>query len=71
MIGSNIFRKVTELLNARKNRILLIAQAALPEHQYIAFKKLFLDELGERGLESELKPLLIDKQHGMDGHGRK
>jgi hypothetical protein len=70
MLGAPLFRKVTELLNARKNRILLIAQVGMTEHQFTAFKKLFLDELGERGLESELKPLLSDKQHGMDRHGR-
>lgn len=70
MVGIGLFQSVTALLNARKNRILLIAQSSLPEHQFQAFKKLFLDELGERGLEKELKPLLIDTQHGMDRTGR-
>ena len=70
MISASIYRSVIALLNARKSRILLIAQASLPEHQYQAFKKLFLDEFGDRGLEKELKPLLTDQQHGMGRNGR-
>lgn len=70
MVGASLYQVVTTLLNSRKNRVLLIAQASLPEHQYQAFKKLFLDEFGERGLEKELKPLLIEKQHGMARNGR-
>jgi len=70
MVGIGLFRAVIALLNERKNRILLVAQSSLPEHQYQAFKKLFLDEFGERGLEKELKPLLINKLHGMDRNGR-
>jgi hypothetical protein len=70
MISVLLYNRVISLLNARKNRVLLIAQASLPEHQYQAFKKLFLDEFGDRGLEKELKPLLIDQQHGMDRNGR-
>ncbi len=70
MVGACLYQVVTALLNARKNRVLLIAQASLPEHQYQAFKKLFLDEFGERGLEKELKPLLIEKQHGMGRNGQ-
>jgi len=70
MVGVSLYQMVSALLNARKNRVLLIAQASLPEHQYQAFKKLFLDEFGDRGLEKELKPLLIDQQHGMGRNGR-
>jgi hypothetical protein len=47
--------KIVELLNVRKNKVLLYAQAALPECQFVAFKKLFLDEFGRRGLELELE----------------
>jgi hypothetical protein len=60
---------IKELLNARKNRVLTIAQASLSEHQFHAFKKLYLDEMGDRGFEKELKQLL-DKQHGMERNGR-
>jgi hypothetical protein len=68
MIGLGILSAITELLNARKNRILTIAQTALPDSQFQAFKKLFLDEFGQRGLEADLKKLLA--QHGMEGNGR-
>ena len=70
MISAHLFHAAITLLNTRKNRILLIAQSSLPEHQFQAFKKLLLNELGERGLEQELKSLLLQKQHGMDGNGR-
>lgn len=48
---------VTERLNQRKNRLLLIAQAALSKSQYEAFRTLFLDELGRNGLEQDLVAL--------------
>lgn len=49
---------VLSLLNIRKNKILLLAEAALPERQFAAFKKVFLDELGMRGFEGDLIHLL-------------
>ncbi|MBK9521373.1 MAG: hypothetical protein IPO13_07110 [Rhodocyclaceae bacterium] len=45
MIAPVILRTV----NAHKNRVLLYAQAALPQSQFDAFKKLFLDEFGRVG----------------------
>jgi hypothetical protein len=65
----SMYHMIRELLNARKNRVLLLAQSSIPEHQFQAFKKLYLDEMGERGFEKELKQLL-EKQHGMDRNGR-
>lgn len=70
MVGAYLFNEAIALINARKNRILLIAQSSLPEHQYQAFKKLFLNELGERGLEKELKSLLLQNQHGNEWNGQ-
>ena len=52
---------ILELLNARKNRTLLLAQAALSESQFRAFKTLFLDEFGQKGLESELAREALNK----------
>jgi hypothetical protein len=37
--------------------VLLMAKAVLPESQFVAFRKLVLDEFGEKGLEGELKEL--------------
>lgn len=68
MVGMNLYHMIKDLLNTRKNRVLTIAQSSLPEHQFQAFKKLYLDEMGERGFESELKKLL-DKHRGMDRDG--
>lgn len=59
-----------ELLNARKNRVLLVAQAALPESQFSAFKKLFLDEFGRNGLEGELQRLEAETQHSKGRNGQ-
>lgn len=53
-----MLNSILELLNTRKNKILLVAEAALPERQFLAFKKVFLDELGMRGFESELVQLM-------------
>ena len=36
------------------NKVLLIAEACLPESQFKAYRKLILDEFGQRGLEKEL-----------------
>lgn len=69
MVVISLFTLVKDLLNMRKNRVLTIAQAALPEHQFQAFKKLYLDEMGERGFERDLKQLM-DKQDGVVGNGR-
>lgn len=59
--------KIVELLNVRKNKVLLIAKTALPESQFLAFKKLFLDEFGMRGLESELARVIFELPQGDDG----
>ena len=46
-------------LNARKKRLLLVAQAALPQsHQFDAYRTLLLDELGRDGFEKELAEAL-------------
>ncbi len=49
---------IVDALNARKNRVLLFAQAALPESQFQAFRKLFLGEFGRDGLERELERIV-------------
>lgn len=61
--------RVVEMLNPRKNSVLLVAQAALPNDQFEAFKKYFLNELGERGFVSDLKRLECVKPewNGMGG----
>ena len=57
------------LLNQRKNRILRIAEAALPEGQFRAFRGLLLDEFGRDGLERDLERLMAEREQG-NGQGR-
>ena len=56
--------KVIDLVNARKNRVLLIAEASLPECQFRAFRKLFLHEFGDKGLEGELFQMFDEDRAG-------
>ena len=56
-----------DLLNARKNRVLLYAQVALPQSQFDAFKKLFLDEFGRSGLEGQLVKLDAESRQVRNG----
>lgn len=48
------------VVNARKNRALRYAEAAMPESQFRAFRGLFLDEFGRNGLESEVERIVAD-----------
>ena len=63
MISAHLFEAVIALLNARKSKILTIAQVGLSEHQFMAFRSLMLDELGKNGLESDLIKLLDEGNH--------
>lgn len=51
-------------INARKQRVLLVAQSSLPESQFRAFRTLFLSEFGEKGLEGELQKIYAENQLG-------
>ena len=62
--------RLLELLNARKRKILLIAEASLPETQFKAFRKLFLGEFGEKGLEGDLQKIYIKDHSNKEGYGR-
>ncbi len=65
----NVTQIVLDLLNARKSKVLLIAEAALPQSQYLAFRKLFLNEFGQSGLESELVRVIAEF-HVKETNGR-
>lgn len=49
-----LLQTIVDALNSRKNRVLLVAEASMPERQFKAFRKLFLCEFGRDGLEREL-----------------
>lgn len=60
---------IVALLNHRKSRILRMAEAALPESQFRAFRGLVLDEFGREGLERDLERLMAERENG-NGQGR-
>lgn len=62
--------EVFALLNQRKGRILQVAEAALPEGQFRAFRRCVLDELGRDGLERDLERLLAEGTRNGAGQGR-
>ena len=55
---------IREVLNVRKRRLLLFAEAALPQAQFQAFRKLVLDEMGNTGLEQDLVRVVADMRQG-------
>jgi hypothetical protein len=59
-----LLQAIVQALDARKNRVLLVAEAALPESQYRAFRKFFLGELGRDGLEQDLARLVAEQDKG-------
>lgn len=61
---------ILEALNSRKKKLLLLAEASLPHHQFLAFRTLFLDELGQKGLEGELVRIVAERKPGLERHGR-
>jgi hypothetical protein len=61
---------IVDALNARKNRVLRYAEAALPESQYRAYRGLLLDEFGRNGLEGELARIVADFERQGTASGR-
>lgn len=48
---------IVQALDRRKNNLLLVAEAALPQSQFQAFRKIVLNEFGKSGLQTELEEL--------------
>jgi hypothetical protein len=57
------------LINKHKSEMLLIAESSLPESQFKAFRKLFLSQFGEKGLQGELQRIYAEDQNKV-GNGR-
>ncbi len=57
---STLAKTIVDVLNARKSKVLLIAEAALSQSQYLAFRKLFLNEFGKGGFEGELVRVIAE-----------
>lgn len=63
-------KRIIELLNERKHRILLVAEASLPRGQFQAFRRVVLRELGHDGLEHDLNVLLAGHRLEKDWDGQ-
>lgn len=55
---SALIAAIADALDRRKNRLLLVAQAALPPSQFEAFRKITLDELGKSGFQKDVEEAL-------------
>jgi hypothetical protein len=51
---------IRQALNGRKAKLLDMAQAAFPPSQYLAFRKLVLNELGRQGFEQDLERIISE-----------
>ncbi|WP_046020267.1 hypothetical protein [Magnetospira sp. QH-2] len=60
-------RDIGNLINVRKAHLLTVAEAALPQSQFKAFRKIVLDELGRNGLEGDIQALL--SEHAVQQNG--
>ena len=59
---------ILKRLDQSKNETLLLAQSFLPQSQFEAFRKIFLNIFGKNGLEKELTKLYAeDRQKNRNG----
>lgn len=63
MVMAALLQLILKLLDARKNRVLLVAESSLPESQFKAFRQIFLNEFGKQGLEEELARVFAEDRH--------
>ena len=62
--------RISKIVHERLGRVLDAAAVGIPtEHQFLAFRKIALDEFGNQGLLPELEAL-IAKQHGQARRGQ-
>ncbi|MBF5038932.1 hypothetical protein INP77_05435 [Methylophilus sp. 13] len=61
--------KLIEMINERKNMVLLVAESSLPENQFRAFRKFLLIQFGDKGLEGELQKIYTES-HFDERNGR-
>ncbi len=53
-------QEILKRLDQSKNETLLLAQSSLPQSQFEAFRKIFLNIFGKNGLEKELARLYTE-----------
>jgi len=63
-------REVLDIYGAVCNRVLRMAEAALPATQFKAFRRLVLDEFGEQGAQKQVKRLFrLNTGYGQEWQG--
>lgn len=62
-------KTILDLVKPRLNRVLTVAEAALPDRQFSAFRKFILDEFGKSGLEKELDKVFQQQDKDRTGMG--
>ena len=68
MVATALLPSLIIKLNARKKRLLQVAQACFPQqHQFEAYRSILLDELGREGFEKELEEFLQHKERNETG----
>ena len=55
-------QEILKRLDQSKNETLLLAQSSLPQSQFEAFRKIFLNIFGKNGLEKELARLYAEER---------
>lgn len=65
----NPHEAIVAALNSRMKHILLVAEAALPQPQFEAFRKIALDQFGRSGFQGDLEKVLAEHQD-RNGMGR-
>jgi hypothetical protein len=53
-------QEILKRLDQSKNEALLLAQSSLPQSQFEAFRKIYLNIFGKNGLEKELARLYAE-----------
>lgn len=63
LMASLTSETVLDALRPRMNKLLTIAETALPPSQFQAYRKLFLSEMGRDGFEKVLREAEADLKH--------
>lgn len=62
MVDISDVAEIEGFVNKRLNTVLLVAQSSLPDSQFIAFRKMTLDQFGRNGLIKDLRQLANDNE---------
>ena len=64
-MNEDLESKIIEVYTDTMKHVLLYAQAALPDSQYQAFRKLVLDEFGRNGVRRRIRTILERERNGL------